>query len=46
LFGVHRFYLGKWVSGVLYLLSGGLFGVGYLYDYWTLNSQVSEINAA
>jgi TM2 domain-containing membrane protein YozV len=46
LFGVHRFYLGKWLSGILYLLSGGLFGIGYLYDYWTLNGQVSEINAA
>jgi TM2 domain-containing membrane protein YozV len=44
LFGVHRFYLGKWVTGVLYLLSGGLFGIGYLYDYWTLNEQISERN--
>jgi TM2 domain-containing membrane protein YozV len=44
-FGVHRFYLGKWVSGILYLVSGGLFGIGYLYDYWTLNGQVSERNA-
>lgn len=44
LFGVHRFYLGKWISGLLYLISGALFGVGYLYDYWTLNGQVSELN--
>jgi TM2 domain-containing membrane protein YozV len=44
-FGVHRFYLGKWLSGILYLVSGGLFGIGYLYDYWTLNGQVSECNA-
>jgi TM2 domain-containing membrane protein YozV len=43
-FGVHRFYLGKWISGLLYLISGGLFGIGYLYDYWTLNGQVSELN--
>lgn len=43
-FGVHRFYLGKWITGLLYLLSGGLFGVGYLYDYWTLNGQVSDLN--
>jgi len=45
LFGVHRFYLGKWLSGVLYLVTGGLFAIGYLYDYWTLNRQVSEVNA-
>jgi TM2 domain-containing membrane protein YozV len=44
IFGVHRFYLGKWITGLLYLISGGLFGVGYLYDYWTLNGQVSELN--
>lgn len=44
-FGVHRFYLGKWLSGLLYLVSGGLFGVGYLYDYWTLNGQVSAANS-
>ncbi len=43
-FGVHRFYLGKWITGLLYLLTGGLFALGYLYDYWTLNDQISEIN--
>ena len=46
LFGVHRFYLGKWGTGLLYLLTGGLFLIGYLYDYWTLNTQISEINHA
>jgi len=43
-FGIHRFYMGKWLTGILYLLTGGLFLIGYLYDYWTLNSQISEIN--
>lgn len=43
-FGVHRFYLGKWLTGLLYLLTGGLVGLGVLYDYWTLNSQISERN--
>ena len=46
LLGIHRFYMGKWVSGALYLVSGGLFGIGYLYDLWTLNDQVSEVNRA
>jgi TM2 domain-containing membrane protein YozV len=44
LFGVHRMYLGKWITGIIYLFSGGLLGVGWLYDLWTLNSQVSERN--
>jgi TM2 domain-containing membrane protein YozV len=45
LFGIHRFYMGKWLTGILYLFTGGLFGLGYLYDYWTLNGQITEINS-
>ena len=45
-FGVHRFYMGKWVTGLIYLLSGGIFGIGWLYDLWTLNQQVSDINGS
>lgn len=44
LFGVHRMYLGKWITGILYLLTGGLLGIGYIYDYWTLNDQLSLAN--
>ena len=44
LFGVHRMYMGKWLTGILYLLSAGLLGLGYLYDYWTLNGQVDALN--
>lgn len=46
LLGVHRFYLGKWITGIFYLLTAGGFGVGYLYDYWTLNDQVDALNRA
>ncbi|MXZ35582.1 MAG: TM2 domain-containing protein [Acidobacteria bacterium] len=45
LLGIHRMYLGKWITGILYLLTGGLLGLGYLYDYWTLNDQVTLINS-
>jgi len=43
-FGVHRFYLGKWGTGILYLVTLGIFGIGLIYDFWTLNSQISELN--
>jgi len=44
--GIHRFYMGKWGTGLLYLFTGGVFLVGVVYDFCTLNTQISEINAA
>ena len=46
LFGVHRMYMGKWLTGILYLFTGGLFGLGYIYDMWTLNDQITLINGS
>ncbi len=43
-FGIHRMYMGKWLTGILYLCTVGLFGIGYIYDMWTLNDQVTLIN--
>lgn len=31
-FGVHRFYVGKIGTGILYLFTGGLFGIGWIVD--------------
>lgn len=45
LLGIHRFYMGKLFTGLLYLCSGALFGIGLLYDFLTLNEQISRINS-
>ncbi|HIQ52572.1 TM2 domain-containing protein [Halopseudomonas pachastrellae] len=44
LFGAHRLYMGKWITAIIYFFTGGLFLVGILYDYWTLNEQISVEN--
>jgi TM2 domain-containing membrane protein YozV len=46
LLGLHRFYMGKWVTGIIYLCTAGLLGIGYLYDFWTLNEQITVVNAS
>ncbi|MDE0834733.1 MAG: NINE protein [Akkermansiaceae bacterium] len=42
LVGIHRFYLGKIPTGMLWLLTG----LGWLYDFCTLNEPVDERNCA
>lgn len=46
LLGVHRMYMQKWVTGIIYLLTGGVLGVGYLYDFLTLNNQITIVNSS
>ncbi|OAN13588.1 hypothetical protein A3K86_13480 [Photobacterium jeanii] len=43
--GVHRMYMGKWLTGILYLFTFGFFLIGILVDFWTLNDQVSIENS-
>lgn len=44
-FGIHRFYQAKFFTGLLFLFTFGLFGIGYVYDVLTMNEQISEQNS-
>ena len=42
--GLHRFVQGKWFSGLVYLGTMGLLGIGVIYDVLTLNEQIDQRN--
>ena len=46
IFGAHRLYMGKWITAIIWFFTCGFFLLGYLYDYWTLNEQIDEVNAS
>ena len=46
LLGIHRMYMRKWFTGIIYLITGGIFGLGYLYDFITLNNQITIVNSS
>lgn len=35
-FGVHQFYVGKIGKGILYLLTAGIFGIGWVVDIFKI----------
>jgi len=43
--GLHRLYIGKTGTGLLWLFTLGLCGIGQLIDIFTLGSQVDLYNA-
>ncbi len=43
--GVHRFYCDRIGSGILWFLTGGLLGVGWLIDFFLIPGMVREANA-
>jgi len=43
-FSAHRFYLGKIGTGILYLLTGQLFGIGWIIDLFLIDGWVDRAN--
>ena len=41
---MHRFYLGKVGSGMLYLVTFQLFGIGWIIDFFQLGGMVDNYN--
>lgn len=44
LLGFHRFYIGKYGTGFLWMFTGGILGLGAFIDLFTLSSQVKKNN--
>jgi TM2 domain-containing membrane protein YozV len=44
LLGVHRFYCGRVVSGLIWFLTGGLLGLGWLIDIFLIPGMVDRAN--
>jgi TM2 domain-containing membrane protein YozV len=44
--GGHKFYLDKTGTGILYMLTGALMGIGWIIDLFTLGNQVDAYNNA
>ena len=43
--GLHRFYTGRWGTGLLWLFTGGLCGVGSVVDLFLIPEQVRSFNS-
>jgi TM2 domain-containing membrane protein YozV len=41
---IHRFYLGKIGSGIIYLFTGQLFLIGWIVDLFLLSGMVDNCN--
>ena len=43
--GIHRFYTGRWITGLVWLATGGLCGVGSVIDLIFMPRMVEDANA-
>jgi TM2 domain-containing membrane protein YozV len=40
--GVHRFYTGRWITGLIWLFTGGLLLIGQIIDLFLIPGQCRE----
>ncbi len=45
LFGLHRFYLKKYISGTFWLLTLGCLFIGQIFDFFWIPGRVKKLNA-
>ena len=43
-FGIHRFYNGKWVTGLIWLFTGGLLLIGQIIDLFLIPGMTDRAN--
>jgi len=42
--GLHRLYLGKWGTAILWFFTGGLFLIGTIIDFFLMRGLVESAN--
>ncbi|MCP1198169.1 NINE protein [Notoacmeibacter sp. MSK16QG-6] len=42
--GIHRFYTGRWVTGIIWFFTVGLLGIGQIIDLFLIPGQVRSAN--
>jgi TM2 domain-containing membrane protein YozV len=42
--GIHRFYAGRWLSGLIWLFTGGLLLIGQIIDLILIPGMIRETN--
>ncbi len=43
--GIHRFYQGRWISGLVWFFTGGLCGLGQIIDAIMMPKMIDDANA-